>query len=169
MGHIRCTSGVQTTGIRYHWYELRVTQSTELINLLLATAVTARSQAFFGQGTGPIQYDDVQCSGSEVRMENCAKLTVHNCAHSEDAGVTCGGRYVMIVASACMVFTIVTGQCVNGALRLVGGTLSIQGRVEICNNNAWGTVCDDGWGTPDAQVVCRQLGYGTTGSLNTVQ
>ena len=68
-----------------------------------------------------------------------------------------------------MVFTIVTGQCVNGALRLVGGTLSIQGRVEICNNNAWGTVCDDAWGTPDAQVVCRQLGYGTTGSLNTVQ
>ena len=100
MGHIRCTSGVQTTGIRYHWYELRVTQSTELVNSLLATAVTARSRAFFGQGTGPIQYDNVQCSGSEVRLENCTKLTVHNCAHSEDAGVTCGSRYVMIVASA---------------------------------------------------------------------
>ena len=56
------------------------------------------------------------------------------------------------------------GQCVNGALRLIGGTLSSQGRVEICNNNAWGTVCDDGWGTPDAQVVCRQLGYATDGA-----
>lgn len=40
----------------------------------------------------------------------------------------------------------------------------MTGRVEICNTNIWGTVCDDFWGTPDAQVACRQLGFASTGT-----
>ena len=52
---------------------------------------------------------------------------------------------------------------VEGEIRLRGGTTAREGRVEICLGGVWGTVCDNGWGTTDARVVCRQLGYPTIG------
>ena len=49
-------------------------------------------------------------------------------------------------------------------VRLVGkdGALSsnlVSGRLEIYYNGQWGTVCDDGFGSTETTVACRQLGF----------
>ena len=55
--------------------------------------------------------------------------------------------------------------CSYGQLRLVNGNTPNEGRVEICINFRWGTVCDDKWTNTNADVVCRQLGYSTRSKL----
>jgi len=96
------------------------------------------SSSSFGDGSGQIWMDDVACSGSESRLEQCAHQGWghHNCGHSEDVAIQCWST------------------------RLAGnGATANQGRLEVYHAGEWGTVCDDSFDSSDAQVVCRQLGF----------
>ena len=49
--------------------------------------------------------------------------------------------------------------CESGTIRLVNGAVPYEGRVEVCRDDAWGTVCDDFWSEEDARVACRWAGF----------
>ena len=59
--------------------------------------------------------------------------------------------------------TSVTSQssCDIGTLRLADGPTPNQGRVEICVDQNWGTICGlkMNWRSPEANVACRSLGF----------
>ena len=57
------------------------------------------------------------------------------------------------------VFPLNAVLCDPGSVRLVGGSSITEGRVEVCINEMWGTVCDNNWDDNDAAVVCRQAGF----------
>ena len=54
-------------------------------------ALSALKDAAFGQGTGPIWLNSVQCGGSEKSVSQCthAGWGGHNCRHYDDVSVVC--------------------------------------------------------------------------------
>lgn len=55
--------------------------------------------------------------------------------------------------------------CTNGDVRVRGTSSERIGRVEVCINGTWGTICTEKWDNIDASVVCRQLGFSPYGVL----
>ena len=175
LGRCWCQCGLQAAGICYHrkWVKIMFSVSKSVLNLLLFlwSGGVPYSNAYFGVGTGPIYLDDVACTSSASQLLECSSRPIasHNCLHSADAGVGCEGDTFWIQSFSTKFSNniIIAVPCTTGQLRLVGGNIANEGRVEICINNVWGTVCDDGWSSNDATVVCRQLGYSSEGQSST--
>ncbi len=106
----------------------------------------------------------MDCIGSEQRLVDCASQisTVTSCMTSVE--VTCLAGKVAQNYNCCKYdIPILLGfsGCPEGGVRLVDGATYTEGRVEICINNEWGSVCNQSWDIADANVVCRQLGLRT--------
>ncbi|XP_019849144.1 PREDICTED: deleted in malignant brain tumors 1 protein-like [Amphimedon queenslandica] len=112
------------------------------------TGATRFTSSYYGWGNGTVLMDYVSCTGSETKITNCGYNTVltSSCYHGTLAGVVCQSG----------------GTCTNGDIRLITASYRSFGRVEFCIYNQWGTICDDGWDSSDARVVCRQLGFDTS-------
>ncbi|XP_039342810.1 scavenger receptor cysteine-rich type 1 protein M130-like [Mauremys reevesii] len=108
-------------------------------------AINATVSAHYGEGSGQIWLDDVNCSGNESDLWACPSRGwgQHNCRHKEDAGVLCSE------------FT---------DLRLVSDS-DCAGRLEVFYNGTWGSVCYNGMPAVTATIVCKQLNCGDRGQL----
>uniref|UniRef100_A0A8C0G719 SRCR domain-containing protein n=1 Tax=Chelonoidis abingdonii TaxID=106734 RepID=A0A8C0G719_CHEAB len=108
-------------------------------------AINATISAHYGQGSGEIWLDDVNCSGNESDLWSCPSRGwgQHNCRHKEDAGVLCSD------------FT---------DLRLVSDS-DCAGRLEVFYNGTWGSVCTNQMSGDTPAIVCKQLNCGNGGQI----
>ncbi|CAM4456530.1 unnamed protein product [Caretta caretta] len=108
-------------------------------------AINATVSAHYGQGSGQIWLDDVNCSGNESDLWVCPSRGwgQHNCRHEEDAGVLCSE------------FT---------DLRLVSDS-NCAGRLEVFYNGTWGSVCSNQMSGVTPAIVCKQLNCGDGGQI----
>ena len=79
----------------YAWFKNIII--VDLYRLFPGLDAMAFGEAHFGEGNGTILLDEVICIGTESDLLSCSHngLGVHDCVHSEDAGVSCEGTLIL--------------------------------------------------------------------------
>ena len=87
------TMGYTTVGMCV----LKANEGKVYCDLCTDAGAVALREAYFGEGTGQIWLDNIQCAGTETWLDECPQndIGTHNCDHDEDVGVRCGGRTVI--------------------------------------------------------------------------
>ena len=88
-------------------------------------------------------------------MRACVHVCMCACVH---ACVCYQWAWPLIYCSFSTDTSTQSSNCTTGAVRLANGPNKYEGRVEICINNAWGTVCHSEFSSEDAQVICKDVG-----------
>ncbi|KAG8187339.1 hypothetical protein JTE90_011701 [Oedothorax gibbosus] len=155
--------------------EWDITEAKIVCKILgFANATRATNNGEFGRGRRKIWMDNLYCSGSERRLEECRfdGWSVHDCGQNEAAGVECtDGTAAQPIAKlvakkaevAKPISKIKAGKGDSIEVRLLGGRHDNEGRVEVRvggESEEWGLICGDGFGLLEANVVCQQLGMG---------
>lgn len=67
---------------------------------------------------------------------------------------------------SCVCSIPTVAECEEGSVRLVdlsGLPIDASGLVEMCVNEQWSRVCHETWDRVEAAVVCRELGFSSSG------
>ena len=145
-------------------------------------AVQAHSGAYYGQGKGRIQMDQLNCAGDEQDIFDCpinSTIGTHDCTHREDAGVECSTYPTVHDSPLSLSVRLICPYdqpCKNRATKRGPSpgecepSEHVAGIVQVYYNDTWWFVSADGWDDADANVVCGQLGYplafGTVSNVN---
>ena len=115
--------------------------------------------------------DQVQCFDNESTLLDCPRpyaIGYATCNYNALAGVVCPSKKKFIIIVVNILLYLDGGPpCTNQAIRMLHHAnwtpFNSRGHIEVCYNNQWETVCDNGWTTNDAKVACAQLGFSKDG------